>query len=111
VRRTGLDAAHDRRPSDETASVTRRAIDDEVEVPLHDVGPPRDPGELSSDPCEIAVYASWPLSPGIAPSHCLPKAQDYAAMAQLQQLLGVHERGEAQVAQQHSLLNRMSHKG
>src|SRR5439155_18671229 len=31
---------------DETAGVTRRAIDDEVEVPLHDVGPPRDPGEL-----------------------------------------------------------------
>src|SRR6202043_3211317 len=39
---------------DETAGVTRRAIDDEVEVPLHDVGPPRDPGELSSDPCAIA---------------------------------------------------------
>src|SRR5260370_14208910 len=29
---------------DETAGVTRRAIDDKVEVPLHDVGPPRDPG-------------------------------------------------------------------
>ena len=41
---------------DETASVTRRAIDDEVEVPLHDVGPPRDPGELSSDPCAIAGH-------------------------------------------------------
>ncbi len=26
---------------DETAGVTRRAIDDEVEVPLHDAGPPR----------------------------------------------------------------------
>ena len=39
---------------DETAGVTRRAIDDEVEVPLHDVGPPRAPGELSSDPCAIA---------------------------------------------------------
>ena len=39
---------------DETAGVTRRAIDDEVEVPLHDVSPPRDPGELSSDPCAIA---------------------------------------------------------
>jgi hypothetical protein len=31
-----------------------------------------------------------------------PKARDYAAMAQLQQVLGVHERDEAQVAQQHS---------
>ena len=41
---------------DETASVTRRAIDDEVEVPLHDVGPPRDPGEVSSDPCAIAGH-------------------------------------------------------
>src|SRR5438094_4742146 len=41
---------------DETAGVTRRAIDDEVEVPLHDVGPPREPGELSSDPCAIAGH-------------------------------------------------------
>src|SRR5713226_2646153 len=49
---------------DETAGITRRAIDDEVEVPLHDVGPPRDPRELSSDPCAIALYASRPLSPG-----------------------------------------------
>src|SRR6202163_2083270 len=31
---------------DETAGVTRRAIDDEVKVPLHDVGPPRDPGSV-----------------------------------------------------------------
>src|SRR5438094_8762161 len=41
---------------DEMAGVTRRAIDDEVEVPLHDVGPPRYPGELSSDPCAIAGH-------------------------------------------------------
>ena len=41
---------------DETAGVTRRAIDDEVEVPLHDVGPPQNPGELSSDPCAIARH-------------------------------------------------------
>src|SRR6516225_7294262 len=41
---------------DETARVARRAIDDEVEVPLHNVGPPRDPGALSSDPCAIALY-------------------------------------------------------
>src|SRR6202049_545041 len=41
---------------DETAGVTRRAIDDKVELSLHDVGPPRDPGELSSDPCAIAGH-------------------------------------------------------
>jgi hypothetical protein len=45
---------------DETASVTGRAIDDEVEVPLHDVGPPRDLGELSSDPCTIAGHEDAP---------------------------------------------------
>src|SRR4029077_6186466 len=58
----------------ETAVVTRRTIDDEVEVPLHDVGPPRDPGELSSDPCAIALYASRSLSPG-ATQHSLPSGR------------------------------------
>src|ERR1700680_3942935 len=59
---------------DETAGVTRRAIDDKVEVSPHDVGPPRDPGELSSDPCAIALYASRPLSPG-ATQHSLPSGR------------------------------------
>ena len=58
----GIVAAIGRRQifGDETASVTRRAIDDEVEVPLHDVGPPRDPVELSSDPCAIAGHEDAP---------------------------------------------------
>src|ERR1700722_18046812 len=43
------------RPAIAPAGVTRRAIDDEVQVPLH-VGPPRNPGELSSDPCAIAGH-------------------------------------------------------
>src|SRR6202795_5004032 len=59
---------------DETAGVTRRAIDDKVEVSLHDVGPSRDPGELSLDPCAIALYASRPLSPG-ATQHSLPSGR------------------------------------
>src|SRR5439155_6329237 len=57
---------------DETAGVTRRAIDDEVEVPLHDVGPPREPGGLSSDPRAIALYGS--RSPG-ATQHSLPSGR------------------------------------
>src|SRR5262249_33292455 len=59
---------------DETAGVTRRAIDDEVEVPLHDVGPHRDPGALSSAPCAIALYTSRPPSLG-ATQRSLPSGR------------------------------------